>query len=166
MILNARIDNKEFPIEIKRNGRRVTALIDGREIEYDASEVEPGIFLLKNGEKNYEAAISVKADGSYLATVRGTEVELELIDPKRLRGGSTGGDEAGGRAEIRSAMPGKIVRLIAAAGDEITKGDGVLVVEAMKMQNELRSPRDGVVKEMSVNEGDTVGAGQLLAVIE
>lgn len=142
------------------------AVIDGREVQYDASEVEPGIFLLKNGEKNYEAAISMKADGSYLATVRGVEVELELIDPKRLRGGASGGDDAGGRAEIKSAMPGKIVRLIAAVGDEIAKGDGVLVVEAMKMQNELRSPRDGIVKEIAVAEGDTVSAGQLLAVIE
>jgi biotin carboxyl carrier protein len=166
MKLNAKIDDKEFPIEIKRDERLVTAVIDGREIRYDVSEVEPGVFLLKNGEKNYEAAVSVKADGSYLATVRGTEIEIELIDPKRLRGGAAGGDDAGGRAEIKSAMPGKIVRLIAAAGDEVKKGDGVLVVEAMKMQNELRSPRDGVVKEITVAEGDTVGAGQLLAVIE
>lgn len=166
MRFTAKLDGREFPVELKRDGRRIAAVIDGREIEYDASEVEPGIFLLKNGGNNYEAAISIKADGGYLATVRGFEVELELIDPKRLRGGVSGGDDAGGRAEIKSAMPGKIVRLIAAAGDEIAKGDGVLVVEAMKMQNELRSPRDGIVKEIAVAEGDTVGAGQLLAVIE
>lgn len=166
MRFTVKLDGREFPVELKRDGRRIAAVIDGREIEYDASEVEPGIFLLNNDGNNYEAAISMKADGGYLATVRGFEVELELIDPKRLRGGVSGGDDAGGRAEIKSAMPGKIVRLIAAAGDEIAKGDGVLVVEAMKMQNELRSSRDGIVKEIAVAEGDTVGAGQLLAVIE
>jgi biotin carboxyl carrier protein len=166
MKLTAKLNGRESAVEIKRDDRKVSAVIDGRAVEYDASEVEPGIFLLKSGENIYEAAVSLKTDGSYLATIRGTEVELELNDPKRLRGGAGSGDDAGETAEIRSAMPGKIVRVIAAAGDAIKKGDGVLVVEAMKMQNELRSPRDGVVKEIAVNENDTVSAGQLLAVIE
>jgi biotin carboxyl carrier protein len=166
MKLTAKVEDRELPVEIVRNGRHVKAVIDGREAEYDVNEVEPGIFLLKMGGKVYEAAVSATVDGKYLTTIRGVEIEVELIDPKRLRAGASAGDDAGGRAEIKSAMPGKIVRLIAGAGDEVKKGDGVLVVEAMKMQNELRSPRDGVVKEIAVAEGDTVGAGQLLAVIE
>lgn len=166
MKLTAKLEGREIPVEIKRDGGNVWAVIDGRDLEYYVSEVEPGIFLLKQGENVYEAAVSTIGDGGYLATVRGVEIEIDLIDPKRLRGGASSGDDTGGRAEIRSAMPGKIVRVIAAAGDEIKKGDGVLVVEAMKMQNELRSPRDGIVKEITVAEGDTVGAGQLLTVIE
>lgn len=166
MKLTARVDGHEYPLEIKRDGRQVTATIDGRKADLDVSEVEPGIFLLKKDGKVYEVAVSVTADGKYLTNVRGVEIEVELIDPKRLRGGASAGDDTGGRTEIKSAMPGKIVRVIASAGDHVSKGDGVLVVEAMKMQNELRSPRVGIVKEITVAEGDTVGAGQLLAVIE
>ena len=63
-------------------------------------------------------------------------------------------------------MPGKVVRLIASIGDLVEKGDAVLVVEAMKMQNDLKAPKAGVVKEIKVSEGTTVSAGDVLAVIE
>ena len=63
-------------------------------------------------------------------------------------------------------MPGKVVRILKAVGDEVAKGDGVIVVEAMKMQNEMKSPKDGVIKEIRVAESDTVGAGDILVVIE
>ena len=63
-------------------------------------------------------------------------------------------------------MPGKVVRIIAEAGAAVQKGDGIIVVEAMKMQNEMKSPKDGVVKEIRVSEGSTVNAGEVLVVIE
>ncbi|QYO67495.1 biotin/lipoyl-containing protein [Leptolyngbya sp. 7M] len=73
---------------------------------------------------------------------------------------------ADGVVELKTAMPGKVVRVIVAEGDEVKKGDGILVVEAMKMQNEMRSPKNGTVKTISVAEGSTVAAGDILAVIE
>jgi biotin carboxyl carrier protein len=63
-------------------------------------------------------------------------------------------------------MPGKVVRILAAVGQHVQAGQGVVVVEAMKMENELRAPRSGVVKEVSVQEGTSVEAGALLAVVE
>ena len=63
-------------------------------------------------------------------------------------------------------MPGKVVRILVEAGATVEQGDGILVVEAMKMQNELRSPKSGVVKELRAKEGATVGAGDILATIE
>ena len=63
-------------------------------------------------------------------------------------------------------MPGKVVRILVAEGDEVEKGKGVLVVEAMKMQNEIKSPKKGVVKKLSAAEGSAVNAGDVLAVIE
>ena len=72
----------------------------------------------------------------------------------------------GGKAEIKTAMPGKVVRILVAASDEVKKGDGLIVVEAMKMQNEMRSPKDGKVAGIRVAEGETVGAGDVLLVVE
>ena len=63
-------------------------------------------------------------------------------------------------------MPGKVVRVLVAEGDAVQKGDGVIVVEAMKMQNEMKSPKDGVVSKIKIAEGDTVSAGDILVVIE
>ncbi|REJ79531.1 MAG: hypothetical protein DWQ47_02075 [Acidobacteria bacterium] len=63
-------------------------------------------------------------------------------------------------------MPGKVVRIIAKEGDEVVSGDGVIVVEAMKMQNEMKSPKDGAVKKILKQEGETVNAGDVLVVIE
>ncbi|MBA2621364.1 MAG: biotin/lipoyl-binding protein, partial [Acidobacteria bacterium] len=71
-----------------------------------------------------------------------------------------------GAAEIKTAMPGKVVRVLAVEGAEIKAGDGVLIVEAMKMQNEMKAPKDGIVKEIRVVEGATVNAGDVLAIIE
>jgi biotin carboxyl carrier protein len=69
-------------------------------------------------------------------------------------------------AEILAPMPGKVVRVQTEAGASVEKGTGVVVVEAMKMQNEMKSPRAGVVVSINVKPGDTVNAGQVLAVIE
>ena len=99
-------------------------------------------------------------------TIGGHEFDIELTDPKRLRGSTVDAEHAGGAAEIKTAMPGKVVRILVAAGAEVQKGDGVLVVEAMKMQNEMKSPKDGIVKEIRTTEGSTVNAGDILAVIE
>ncbi|MCV4615428.1 acetyl-CoA carboxylase biotin carboxyl carrier protein subunit, partial [Escherichia coli] len=71
-----------------------------------------------------------------------------------------------GSVELRAMMPGKVVRILNAEGSQVSKGDGILVVEAMKMQNEIKSPRDGKVAKIAASEGATVAAGELLAVIE
>ena len=98
--------------------------------------------------------------------IDGRSIEVELADPKKLRGSNTSNADTAGVADIKTAMPGKVVRLIAAVGDTVEKGDGVIVVEAMKMQNEIRSPKNGTVSSVRVAEGDTVKAGQILLSIE
>jgi biotin carboxyl carrier protein len=95
-----------------------------------------------------------------------TELEVKVIDPKRLRSAGAGHEDGDGLAEIKTAMPGKVVSLLLTVGSTVEKGDGVLVVEAMKMQNELKSPKDGVIKEIRVAEGAAVSAGDILATIE
>jgi biotin carboxyl carrier protein len=92
---------------------------------------------------------------------------LKYFDrPEKTARRGRSGSEADGASEIKTAMPGKLVRVLVEVGAEIKKGEPVLVVEAMKMQNEMKSPKDGIVKEIRFAEGATVNAGDVLAIIE
>ncbi|MBK9154200.1 MAG: biotin/lipoyl-binding protein [Chloracidobacterium sp.] len=168
MKLRAEIGDEKLEVELHRDGDTLVAAIDGREYRLEVSEPEPGVLLFKNEGKITEALVSARnglGDPTEV-TIRGRTHEVKLIDPKRLRGSAGGADQGDGAAEIRTAMPGKVVRIVVGPGSEVAKGDGVIVVEAMKMQNELKSPKAGVVKEVRVAEGATVTAGDVLAVIE
>lgn len=167
MKLQAEIGDDTFEIDLTREDGKVFARVDEREYELEASEPEPNVFLLKHRGKIFEVVVSPQTDaGITNVTVGRNEFELRLIDPKRLRGSGSDHSHGDGKAEIKTAMPGKVVRILLASGDEVKKGDGVIVVEAMKMQNEMRSPKDGQVSEIKVAEGDTVAAGDVLVVIE
>lgn len=168
MKLQAQIGDNLHSVDIKRDGDKVFAKVDDREYELDASEPEPNLYLLKHNGKIHELYVApVDSPGSpQIVSSRKGDVEITLIDPKRLRGSAGAGGAADGLAEIKTMMPGKVVRLVANAGDEVEKGDAVLVVEAMKMQNDLKAPKSGIVKGIRIKEGATVRAGDVLAVIE
>lgn len=167
MKLRAQIGEESHEIDITRDGMRVYADVDGRKYELDASEPEPNVFLFKHGGRIHEAYVSARGPDDPLSVVTGgTEFEIKVIDAKRLRGSGASSDHAGGHAEIRTAMPGKVVRILVREGDSVAKGDGVIVVEAMKMQNEMKAPKAGTVSQIKVAEGDTVGAGDVLVVVE
>lgn len=162
MKLIAELGDENHEIEIKREAEKVTATIDGRHYELEASEVEPDVYLLKHENKIYQ----FYAAPNGIVNLANHQFDIKIFDPKRLRASSAAGANADGIAEIKTAMPGKIVRVLTEQGAEIKQGDGVLIVEAMKMQNEMKSPKDGIVKEIRVSEGATVNAGDVLAVIE
>ncbi len=168
MKLQAELDNEKHEIEIKRDGEKVFARVDDREYNLEASEVEPNVYLLKNENKIYEVFVSPQTNQNepLQVKVKNQEFEINLIDPKRLRGVGGSSEQTDGIAEIKTAMPGKLVRILVEAGAEIKQGEPVLVVEAMKMQNEMKSPKDGTVKEIRFSEGATVNAGDVLAIIE
>jgi biotin carboxyl carrier protein len=164
MKLQANTGGPTKEIQISREGGRLTASVDDRTYDLEVSEPEPGIYLLKHEGNIYEAAVT----GANPTHVRigSDEFDVTLIDPKRLRSAGSGADHADGIAEIKTAMPGKVVRVLVDRGAVVEKGDGILVVEAMKMQNEMKSPKSGTVKEVRVAEGATVSAGDILATIE
>ena len=168
MKLQAQVGESLHNIEIKRDGEKVFAKVDDREYELESSEPEPNVFLLKHAGRIHEFYIApaTQPGSPQIVSSRMADVEVSLIDPKRLRGSGIAGASADGLAEIRTMMPGKVVRLIANVGDAVEKGDAVLVVEAMKMQNDLKAPKDGIVKEIRVSEGTTVTAGDVLAIVE
>jgi biotin carboxyl carrier protein len=162
MKLIAELNNEKHNLEFKREADKVFAKIDDREYELEASEVEPDVYLLKHNNRIYQ--IYVAPNG--IVNVGNNQFEVNLIDPKRLRSSASGDVAADGIAQIKTAMPGKVVRILVEEGTEVLQGDGILIVEAMKMQNEMKSPKDGIVKEIKVEEGATVNAGDVLAIIE
>ena len=162
MKLQATIGGEKREVEVKRDGIKVFARVGDREYELEAAEVEPNVFLLKHENRVYQ--IYVAPNG--FVNIGAHQFEITLSDPKRLRGAKSSNDAADGISEIKTAMPGKLVRFLVEAGAETKKGEPVLVVEAMKMQNEMKSPKDGIVKEIRFAEGATVNAGDVLAIIE
>ncbi|MBK7394441.1 MAG: biotin/lipoyl-binding protein [Chloracidobacterium sp.] len=163
MKLQAKINGEKLDIEIVEQDGKTRAVVGGREYKLEISQPEPGIFALRNGQKMTEAFVS--PDGKQVV-VGGNEFEVEIADPKRLRSVGSESEYVDGVAEIKTAMPGKVVRILVKVGAAVEKGDGVIVVEAMKMQNEMRSPKTGTVTKINASEGDTVNAGDVLAVIE
>jgi biotin carboxyl carrier protein len=162
MKLIAELNNEKYNLEFKREADKVFAKIDDREYELEASEVEPNVWLLKHNNQIHQIYVAPNS----IVNVGNNQFEINLIDPKRLRSSALGDVSADGIAQIKTAMPGKVVRILVEEGAEVLQGDGILIVEAMKMQNEMKSPKDGIVKEIKVAEGATVNAGDVLAIIE
>ena len=151
MKLKALINDREEELLLTLRDGRVLAEVGARRYDLVVREIEPGVYLFFFGDKVRE----VRVDGS-----------IKIIDPKRLRSGQNSSGHHHGVAEIVAPMPGKVVRVQVEAGATVEKGVGVIVVEAMKMQNEMKSPRAGVVVSVNVKPGDTVNAGDVLAVLE
>ena len=170
MKLTAEIAGTEHALDVRRHdGARVSATIDGRSYEIEVHEPEPGIYLLKHDGRVYECRVENGAGAARgLSVVRLQDIpyEVALTDPKRLRGARGAGAEASGRAQVVASMPGKVVRVLVEVGATVEAGDGLVVVEAMKMQNELKSPKSGTVVEVRAGAGATVNAGDVLVVVE
>jgi biotin carboxyl carrier protein len=168
MKLFAELNNETHEITLEQTSEKVFAEIDGRTYEIEASEPEPNVYLLKYNHQILEIFVSPdkKPSEPFQVHVANHNFEIKISDPKRLRGTSAADGAIEGAAEIKTAMPGKVVRVLVEQGAEVQAGDGIIVVEAMKMQNEMKSPKDGIIKEIRFSEGETVNAGDVLAVIE
>ena len=161
----ALIGEKEVEVELgDGSGASVRARIAGRNYEITLHEVEPGVFWFSDGNRSVEAAVVANAEG-YTVAIGSRYVKLELLNGRsvRRRSAQVVGE---GRAELHALMPGKVVKILVEEGSTVDANQGIVVIEAMKMQNETRSPKAGMVRKISVAEGTTVEAGALLAVIE
>jgi biotin carboxyl carrier protein len=127
-------------------------------------QVESGVYSVLLNGRSYEARVE-QAEGGVAVFIDGHRFEIEVRDPRR-RSRRTGGRELAGRLNVVAPMPGKIVRLLVMAGDTVAAGQGLLVVEAMKMQNEVKAPKAGRVVSLAAREGATAAAGDILAIIE
>ena len=153
-------------VELTRNSETWSISLDGNPIEADAVEVAANTFsVLINGE-SYEVRIAPKPDGTLIVSTSTEEFVCEVADPRAWRGRRHGTVEAEGRQQISAPMPGKVVRVLVNEGNPVEVGQGIIVVEAMKMQNEIRSPKSGRVEKILVKEGQAVNAGDILAWVD
>ena len=168
MKLKALTGDREEDLLVKLDKGQISAEIGGRVYTLQVRELEADSYLFFIGANVHECRVSERTGSkdTFDVTIHGHSHEVTIVDPKRLRSGQNSDRHHHGATEILAPMPGKVVRVQMEAGAKVEKGEGVVVVEAMKMQNEMKSPRDGVVVSINVKPGDTVNAGDVLAVIE
>ena len=130
----------------------------------DAVLARPDVLSLRIGNLAYEVKSERVANDLHL-WVGSRRFAVEVRDPRSLRGRVRAGDDQGPK-KITAPMPGKVVRVLVSEGDEVEPGHGIAVVEAMKMQNEIKSPKKGRVTKVLAASGATVNAGDVLAIVE
>lgn len=146
-----RIGGREIEARVENDGDNWRIDIGDGPREASVLEVEPGVYSVLIEGRSFQ--------------IRTDEIDVIIEDPREPRkAGVLAGLE--GRQTIAAPMPGKVIRLLVAEGAEVHRGQGLVVIEAMKMQNELKSPKDGRVVSLPAEEGAAVGAGQVLAVVE
>jgi len=162
------IDGVEHQVEITEVAAgRYQVSIDGRSLDIDAQVVgETTLSLIHDGEA-YNVESEKLPDGTENLLVRGHVLHAEVLDLRRLRLRQAQASVAtvDGPATITSPMPGKVVAVLVQEGEEVEAGQGLLVVEAMKMENELRAPRAGTVQNLAAQEGAAVEGGAVLCVV-
>jgi biotin carboxyl carrier protein len=155
------LGGKTCRLELQKKDDRWECRLDGREVLVQAVQVSPDTLSILIGGKSVE----VKHEGAEIF-ISGTRYEVSVEDPRSWRGRSRAAQDEAGPQKLIASMPGKVVRVLAHEGDSVVSGQGIVVVEAMKMQNEIRSPRAGVLKKLLTHEGMKVNAGEVLGIVE
>jgi biotin carboxyl carrier protein len=167
MKIDVIFDGVRRSVELGRSNNessRVIAAIDGRRVEAGAVKISPGLYSILLDGRSLEVRIETLTDG-LLLQIAGREYRVDIVDPRSWRRSRSGKIDLAGRQQVSAPMAGKIVRVLVAQGQHVESGQALLVVEAMKMQNEIRSPKTGTVERLAAREGETVNAGEVLAVI-
>lgn len=166
MKYEVRISGKTHMVELEPRSDGWQASIEGESgTTTDVAEIAPNVFSVLLSGRSHEVYVTPSVGGQLQLQTGGLEFLAEVIDPRSWRGRHHGGAQAEGRQLITAPMPGKVVRLLVKAGDTVEAGQGLLVVEAMKMQNEIRSPKRGKVERVLVVEGQAVNAGEVLCAV-
>ena len=154
--------------EVIVNGSPTRLLIEGDRFEYRSisgdftlTPTGPGSYVVLIGSRTYCVTLGGAGDVS----VNGRLLRIEVFDPRNLPPGGPSRAQQG-RRRISASMPGRVIRVLVAPGDAVEAGQGLVVVEAMKMQNEMKSPQAGRVVEVHTQADATVAAGDILVVVE
>jgi len=164
MKYTAVVAGESIEIEFEAKNGTIEARIGDRRYTLESSNVEPGVYWFNLQNQSIEVRVTAAGE-TFTVSIAGQSLPVEIVDARNaLKKAAQRGHE--GMVEVRAPMPGKVVRLLVADGAEVNANQGLLVMEAMKMQNEIKSPKKGVVRKLSVSEGVAVNSGDLLASIE
>ena len=163
--LNGAYRARKHTVELEPGPAGYRIVLDGQPLDANAALVAPSTVSVLIGGQSYEVHVTPTHDEQIKLQSGPHEFTAELRDPRAWQGRRHGALEAEGRQQIAAPMPGKVIRVLVNAGDEVEAGQGLLVVEAMKMQNEIRSPKKGKVERLQVKEGQAVNAGEVLCVV-
>ena len=159
------IDGKPHRLEVNKNEHGYACKLDGKDVTVDAVMSRPNVLSLIIDGRSYEVKRELTATDVHY-WVKNARYDVELRDPRSLRSRRGAGADAAGPKKMTAPMPGKVVRVLVEEGAEVKTGQGVVVVEARKMQNELKSPKDGKIQKLVAKEGAAVNAGDVLAIVE
>jgi biotin carboxyl carrier protein len=163
MIFDVTVNGHDYRVQVEQQEDGTwSCQVNGDQIALDSSQMSAGVLSILVGGESYE----VVADSPQQIAIRGNRYSVEVRDPRSWRSRRALAGTETGPKKVVAPMPGKVVRVIAQPGAEIELNGGVIVIEAMKMQNELRSPKKGRVAKVLVAEGAAVNAGDVLAIIE
>ena len=170
MTLRLAVGGRALTVEVRRENGTYVATVDGRRHVVDVSQVGASWSLLV-GTRSYDVSFAEEPDGVVAVLVDGRRVPVVVESPRRSwysgrPGGAHGGVAPTGPHHVISPMPGKVVKMLVKPGDPVEPRQGLVVVEAMKMENELRSQWGGTVLEVCVTEGASVETGAILVIVE
>ena len=165
MVYEIDIDGKQYRLELTRAANGWHCLLDGRAVDVDAVLARRDVLSILIDGKAFEVKREITPTDTHL-WVGSQRYAAEVRDPRSLRGRRAGAHDRDGPRKLVAPMPGKVIRILARETEEVEAGQGVVVVEAMKMQNEIKSPKRGIVRKLHVAEGTAVNAGELLAIVE
>jgi biotin carboxyl carrier protein len=152
-------------VELERHGDTWRILLDGVAVDGDIAGIDAHTVSVLLAGRSYVVQITSQPNSALKVQTALQEFTAEVADPRAWRGRHHSLSQAEGRQQIVAPMPGKIVRVLVDAGDQVAAGQGLLVVEAMKMQNEIRSPKTGTIERLMAKEGQPVNAGEVLCVV-
>jgi len=160
------VDGKTHRLELTHGDKTWLCKVDDQEIEVDAALTARDVLSVLVGGKAYEVKRERSLQGDLHMIIGSARYAVDVQDPRSLRTRRGAAGTESGPRKVTAPMPGKIVRILVAEKDEVKAGQGIIVMEAMKMQNELKSPKDGRVQKILTSEGSTVNPGDTLAIIE
>jgi len=164
MIFEATVDGRQVRVEVQGKGGRYLVRFEDRRLDVDFAETSCQFASLLIDGRSHEVGLERRPDG-YVVLFPEDTIAVRL-QPAARGDSSAARHAASGPTRVLAPMPGKIVRLLAGPGDEVSAGQGLVVMEAMKMENELRAPRGGRVRETRVAEGQAVEGGALLVLLD
>ena len=167
MAFIGKLGEQTYTVEIEETGKSVYRVsVDGNEFIVDGKKTGRTNFSLIVDNRSFEIEVDNTED-EYRVLVDGRSYHMTLVDERRMRVGVNQTDaQLQGRQKISVPMPGKVIAVLVAEGDQVEKGQGLVIVEAMKMENEVRAAVAGKVKEIRVAPGQAVESGELLVELE